>query len=187
MLKTLISETEYLAQEKNATLKSEYLDGEVVAMAGAQEAHNLIVANLIIELGNCLKKHKCRVYPSDFLLHIPQCNKYTYPDIIIACESPIFEKNDFGIDVLANPTVIIEVLSDSTEAYDRGKKFNCYKNLPSFKQYVLVATDEILVETYERAADDKWLLTSETKPEKTIKIGDCEILLEDIYNKMIWQ
>jgi Uma2 family endonuclease len=83
--------------------------------------------------------------------------------------------------------VIIEVLSDSTEAYDRGKKFNCYKTLPSFKQYVLVATDEMLVETYERTEDDKWLLTSETKPEKTIKIGDCEILIAEIYDKMIWQ
>jgi Uma2 family endonuclease len=89
-IKTLISETEYLQKEKNAEFKSEYIDGEVVTMTGAQESHNLIVANLIAELGICLKKHKCRVYPSDFLLYIPQCNKYTYPDIVIVYEDPIF-------------------------------------------------------------------------------------------------
>lgn len=87
---------------------------------------------------------------------------------------------------MTNPTIIIEVLSSSTEAYDRGKKFNCYKTLPSFQQYVLVSSEEFLVETFDKTKEEKWLLSSEILAEKKVKIGDCEILLADIYNKIIW-
>ncbi len=181
---TKISVEDYLAQESVTPYKSEYHAGEIIAMAGARFAHNQIVSNLIVEIGVCLKSKNCRVLPSDILVQLAECDKFVYPDVTIICGEVELGERKFGIDVLLNPTVIIEVLSESTELYDRSEKFRCYKTLSSLQQYVLVDSDKVLVDSYERTPDNFWLLKSEENEEKTIKINDCNILLKDIYRKV---
>jgi Uma2 family endonuclease len=179
-----ISVEEYLAQEAVALYKSEYHAGEIIAMAGARLAHNQMVSNLIGELHYCLKNKNCSVLPSDILVQLLECDKFVYPDITIVCGKVELGERRFGVDVLLNPTVIIEVLSESTELYDRSDKFRCYKTLPSVQQYVLVDSNKISVDSYERTPDNFWLLKSEEDEEKEIRIGDCNILLKDIYRKV---
>jgi Uma2 family endonuclease len=180
-----ISVEEYLANEAQAPHKSEYHEGEVVAMAGAQLAHNLIVSNLIRHLGNCLADKECVVLPSDMLLKVPKCEKYVYPDVMIVCrEIAIDEIKYTGLEVLLNPTVIIEVLSESTAAYDQSEKMRCYFTLPSLQQYVMVHSEKIDINTYTRTPENDWLLHLATQSEDKVKIGDCEIAIQDIYNKV---
>jgi Uma2 family endonuclease len=182
---TKITVEEYLANEAKADFKSEYHDGEVVAMAGAQLAHNQIVANLIIEIGVCLKAKNCQVLASNMLLKLPECNKYVYPDITIVCETiELDEAKQNGLDVLLNPTIIIEVLSESTSAYDQSEKMRCYFTLPSLQQYVLVDSEKIDLTTYTRTPENDWLLHLINQLEDKIKIDDCEIEVKDIYHKV---
>ncbi|SFF28494.1 Uma2 family endonuclease [Thermoflexibacter ruber] len=188
-MKTLthISIDDYLLQESQAEYKSEYHAGEIVAMAGAREPHNAIVSNLIILLGQCLWKGKCRVYPSDLLISLPECEKFVYADVSIVCEKVALGEQRYGIDVLLNPTVVIEVLSESTELYDRVEKFACYKTLKSMQQYVLVDSRKVLIETFTRTAENDWLLKSISDKGKKVKIGECEILVEDIYHHVVFE
>ncbi len=178
-----ISTEEYLTLEKNATFKSEYHAGEIINMAGASQNHNLIVGNIITEMNICLKKKKCNVYPSDFLVHLPLVDKFVYPDVSVVCGEVILGDKKQGIDVLCNPTIVIEVLSDSTELYDRTEKFSAYQTLPSLQQYILVNSKKKQIEIFNRTKENNWLLVTENNPTKKIKIGECEILLEDIYLK----
>ncbi len=127
---------EYLAWERAAPDKHEFLGGEIFAMAGASFAHNKIVGNIVGELRDALRDRPCDVTPSDLRVKIPAVGLYTYPDAVVVCGEPQFE--DDKLDTLLNPTVIVEVLSDSTEAYDRGKKFRYYRTIPSLRDYVLV-------------------------------------------------
>jgi Uma2 family endonuclease len=155
--KRLLSPEEYLEQERRADFKSEYLRGEVFAMAGASYEHTLIKDNLAGEARNQLKGTPCRVLTSDMRVKIAVTGLYTYPDIVIQCDEPQFEDQTF--DTLLNPRAIVEVLSDSTEKYDRGAKFAHYRQVPSLQEYVLVAQDRPLVERYVRQADETWVLT----------------------------
>lgn len=192
----LISPEEYLQEEAQALHKSEYYAGEVVAMAGAQTAHNRIVSNLSGELYICLKRGKCVLFPSAMLLSLPECEKYVYPDIMIVCEEPQIQNTPLhlergrgevgrqGLDILHNPSVIIEVMSESTGAYDRTEKMDCYLKLDSLKQYVLVDSESIAIKTYTRTPENDWLMHTETDETKKITIGDCEIALEDVYHKI---
>src|SRR5262249_28209470 len=152
-----ISPEEYLAQERLADFKSEYLRGEVFAMAGASYPHTLIKDNLAQEAGTQLKSGPCRVLTSDMRVRVNATGLYTYPDVVIVCDEPEFE--DAVFDTLLNPRALVEVLSDSTEKYDRGAKFGHYRQIPSLQEYVLVAQDRPLVERYVRQADNSWLLT----------------------------
>ncbi|SFF28468.1 Uma2 family endonuclease [Thermoflexibacter ruber] len=188
-MKTLthISIEDYLLQESQAEYKSEYHAGEIIAMAGAKFPHNVVVANLIILLGRCLWKGKCQVIPSDLLISLPECEKFVYADVTIVCEKVQLGEQRYGIDVLLNPSVVIEVLSESTELYDRVEKFACYKTLKSMQQYVLVDSRKVLVETFTRTAENDWLLKSISDKGKKIKIGDCEILVEDIYHHVVFE
>lgn len=129
----------YLAFERDSEEKHEYISGEVYSMTGASENHNLIVANTIIALGIQLRKRPCKLYPSDMLLHIAAVNDYYYPDITVVCGEAniIHDKRD----ILLNPTLIIEVLSPSTEQHDRGSKFENYLTLDSLQEYLLIAQD----------------------------------------------
>lgn len=184
---TLISVEEYLANEAKAAFKSEYRAGEVVAMAGARLFHNQICINLIIQLGACVEAKGCSLLANGMLVALPECDRFVYPDIAIVCEEIQLGDKQRSTDVLQNPTIIIEVLSESTERYDRGEKFRCYKTLQSIQQYVLVSSEELLVESFERTPDNFWLLKSEEKEEKSIKIGDCDIFLKDIYRKVSFE
>jgi Uma2 family endonuclease len=156
--KTLLSPEQYLDQERRAEFKSEYYRGEVFAMAGASFEHTLIKDNLAREAGNQLKNGACRVLTSDIRVRVHATGLYTYPDIVVVCDPPQFEDKHF--DTLLNPSIIIQVLSDSTEKYDRGDKFREFRQIPSLKEYVLVSQNCALIERYVRQSNDDWLLTT---------------------------
>jgi Uma2 family endonuclease len=130
-----------------------------------------------------LAQRPCYVFVSDMRVRVSQTGLYTYPDVIVACGQSQFL--DANVDSLLNPTMIVEVLSPSTESYDRGAKFGHYRRLPSLKEYVIVAQDQILVERYFRHGDD-WLLTDFRQLEDTLPLRsiDCELRLSDIYAKV---
>ncbi|HLH19020.1 MAG TPA: Uma2 family endonuclease [Bryobacteraceae bacterium] len=181
--KTFLSEEEYLAIERKAPYKSEYYRGEIFAMAGAGEPHNLLASNLILRLGQQFLGRPCRVYGSDMRVHVPATAWYTYPDISAVCGEPQFRS---GRDNLLNPSFIAEVLSESTERYDRGRKFELYQSIPSLSEYLLVASDHIRVDLYTRQANGKWLLTSASSLDESITIDSicCTLNLADLYDKV---
>ena len=185
---TAITKEEYFEMLHKSDIKLEYHSGEVVVMAGAQPAHNIIIMNMALELGLCLKRSNCTMLSSDQLIKVEGCEKYTFPDLVIVCEEPIYERNPFrGLDALLNPNIIIEVLSDSTEFYDRTEKLECYKTIPSFTEYVLVASKKKKVEVYKKIMEDEWLLHEYRRDNEKVKIADCEILFEDVYNKVSFE
>src|SRR5215475_2147969 len=142
--KTRITPKEYLELERKAEIKSEYLDGEMFAMSGVTLEHSSIVVNLITELNNQFIDRPCQVHGPDLRVKVSPTGLYTYPDLVAFCEKPLFEDEHF--DTLLNPQVIIEVLSNSTEAYDRGKKFAHYRTVESLREYVLVSQTEYRIE-----------------------------------------
>ncbi len=152
----LLTPDQYLVQERQADFKSEYFRGETFAMAGASREHNLIVANIVGEFRNALKERPCEVYPSDMRVKVSPSGLYTYPDAVVVCEKPQFE--DQAVDTLLNPTVLLEVVSESTESYDRGAKSSRYRELVSLKEYVLIAQDRVSIECYVRQPGNRWLL-----------------------------
>lgn len=154
--KPLFTAEAYLAFERAADRKHEYHDGQLFAMAGASRAHAQIVTNLVASLAGLLRGRPCSVYSSDLRVKVSPTGLYTYPDVVIACGEHRFE--DEHEDTLLNPVVIIEVLSPSTEGYDRGKKFAHYRTLDSLAEYLLVAQDEPRIEQYVRQPDGNWLL-----------------------------
>ncbi len=147
---------EYLAMERASLEKHEYCDGEVFAMAGASWEHNLIVGNVVTALSNALRRTPCQVCPSDMRVKVPATGLYTYPDASVVCGRPVFE--DAEADTLLNPQVIVEVLSESTEDYDRGTKLKNYRSIASLVDYVLVAQDEAAVEHHVRQPDGSWIM-----------------------------
>jgi Uma2 family endonuclease len=182
--KTLMTPEEYLVAERKAETRSEYFAGEVFAMVGASKRHNLIAANIIRVLGNQLLARPCNVYPSDMRVKVSATGKYTYPDVVVACEPELFD--DAENDTLLNPVVIIEVLSASTEAYDRGKKFEQYQQITSLTEYILVAQEPYRIEQYVRQSDKEWRYSESHVAEDVIKISviGCEIALRDAYAKV---
>ena len=176
---------EYLAFERSSEEKHEYYAGEIFAMSGASREHNLIVTNTVVSLGGQLSNKPCEVYPSDMRVKINSI-KYTYPDVTVVCGEPRFANGEF--DTLLNPTVIVEVLSDSTENYDRGKKFEHYRTLDSLQEYVLIAQDEIHTEHYIRA-NNKWVLTEAKSIEASVELSsiNCTLSLADVYRKVTFE
>ena len=177
-----ISVEEYLEQEAKNEHKSEYHAGEVVAMAGASINHNVLVRNLFKYLVLCLDEESCEIFINDLLLKIPFFEKYVYPDIAIVCGERALDKHR-GLDVLLNPTIIIEVLSESTAHYDSSEKMECYFTLDSLQEYWLVDSEKISIKSYKRQSNDDWVLHLSKNPNEKIQIGDCEIVIKDIYLK----
>ena len=180
---TLITPEEYLARERKALEKSEYRNGQIHAMPGASRAHNLITVNIPSELHFQLRERTCEVYSNDMRVKVSAAGLYTYPDVVVVCDEPRFEDNQF--DILLNPTVLIEVLSPSTAAYDRGEKFASYQKLDSLCEYVLISQDRVRVEHYLRQ-EDAWNLTefhSLTDVLQLVSI-ECELSLQAIYAKV---
>lgn len=175
---------QYLAQERVAEFKSEYVNGETFAMAGASREHNQISSNIVTSLSLQLQDKPCSVYSSDMKVKIDKANKYTYPDIITVCDPQHFE--DEHTDVLLNPAVIIEILSDSTEAYDRGLKFFHYQRLESLREYLLVSQKSCHMEKYERQANNYWIYSEFHEMDATVDINtlNCTLSLRDIYRKV---
>jgi len=175
---------EYLALERQAEYKSEYFDGEIFSMSGASPNHNQITANVLAEIHAQFKKRPSRVYVNDMRVKVSPTGLYTYPDIVALCDKSRFD--DTQKDTLLNPTVLIEVLSDSTANYDRGIKFKHYRTLDSLKEYLLVAQDEYHIEHYVRQANNQWLLSETSDLQDVIELPsiNCRLALTDIYNKV---
>jgi Uma2 family endonuclease len=146
---------DYLRAERSASQKHEYFGGEIFAMAGCTERHDTITANVTTALGNARRGGPCRPHTSDMRIHIPTTGLYTYSDGLVVCGAQF---TDPTRDTLTNPAVIFEVLSDSTEGHDRGRKFDNYRSIPSLMDYVLVSQHEILVEHFVRQDDGTWNL-----------------------------
>jgi Uma2 family endonuclease len=182
--KRSVTPEQYLAMERKAETKSEYWNGEIYAMAGASRSHSVIVANVIISIGSRLRGRPCTVYPSDMRVMVAPTKLYTYPDVSVVCGQSRFE--DKREDSLLNPSVIVEVLSPSTEAYDRGEKFANYRAMESLTDYLLIAQDHPAIEHYVRQADDKWLLSTYRGLETVVTIESigCQLSLADVYDKV---
>ena len=174
---------EYLALERKATIKSEYLNGQMYAMSGATRVHNLVCGNVFGELRNQLKESACEVYTNDMRVKVSSAGLYTYPDVLVVCDEPRFEDDTF--DTLLNPTALFEILSPSTEAYDRGAKFGYYRQLDSMQEYTLVSQDYIRVEHYLRQRK-QWILTEFSNPEDVVHLTsiNCALSLSEIYTKV---
>ncbi|MGL6097824.1 MAG: Uma2 family endonuclease, partial [Fimbriiglobus sp.] len=179
--KRKLTAAEYLAIEEKAEFKSEFYNGEMFAMAGAGWDHNQAKDNLIVELGVRLRGGPCRTISSDQRVLIESTGFYTYPDIVILCGPPEFATPKR--DTLVNPTAIIEVLSPSTEAYDRGAKFRQYQQIPSLREYVMVAQEEPRIERYVRQADGSWVLTvfEGLEAEFALTTGPARVPMADVY------
>jgi Uma2 family endonuclease len=181
VLKPFLTPQEYLAIERKAEFKSEFYQGEMFAMAGASFEHTRIKDNVARHAGNQLADGPCQILTSDMRVKVDETGLYTYPDIVVICEEPRFEDNVF--DTLLNPRVIVEVLSDSTEEYDRGTKLKHYRKILSVQEVVLIAQDRPLVERYVRQADNGWLLTELMDMTGTFEFSSVpvKIAMTDIY------
>jgi len=183
-LKIYLTEAEYLAFERKQEYKSEYWAGQVFAMAGASERHNLIETNVISALHTQLRGRSCKVYSSDMRVRIDATGLYTYPDVTVMCGKAQF--SDDHRDTLLNPGVIVEILSKSTETYDRGKKFQNYRTVESLREYILIEQDSVHIEHYVRQPNNQWLL-SEAKGLSTgvdLPTIQCTLALSDVYDKV---
>ena len=177
---TYLAPAEYLAWERKANTKHEYRSGHIVAMAGASYQHTLITTNISGELYIQLKGRACTVHTNDMRVRTHPAASYFYPDVLVVCDEPRFEDNAF--DTLLNPIILVEVLSPSTEAYDRGEKFAHAKQLASLQAYILVSQERVHVEHYLRHGT-QWVLTELRSLEDVLTLAsiDCELPLRDIY------
>ena len=176
-----ISIEEYLELEEKSPEKNEYYQGEIFAMAGGSFAHNQVVGNTIVDIGQFLKDKKCRIFPSDLKVHIEANSLFTYPDLSIICGKPEFWNN--RTDTVLNPSVIIEVLSPRTNDYDHGEKFMLYRNIPSLKEYILIASTEVRLEQYIKQTPNEWKFIEYKSAEDQITIPTINFstLLQEFY------
>ncbi len=174
----------YLAIERAAETKSEFFDGEMFAMAGTTKNHARIVMNLSRELSARLKGRACRPFATGLRVKVEANGLYSYPDLVVVCGEQLFE--DDLLDTLLNPTLIVEVLSETTEQYDRVKKFDLYRALPSLQEYVLVSQSEPRVEQFLRQPDSEWNLRITTDPTAFVNLTslECEIPFAEIYERV---
>lgn len=179
-----ISPAEYLEWERKQETRNEYVNGEIFAMTGASRVHNLVCMNLGSALHAQLRGKPCEVYMNDMRVKVQETGAYTYPDIVAACGEPRFE--DDQVDTLLDPVLIAEVLSESTERYDRGAKFAHYRGIDAFQEYLLVAQTEMRVEHYRRREGGSWLFQEYRDPEDRIEVESlgCELRLGDLYERV---
>lgn len=174
---------DYLRMEEAAATKHEYVDGDIVAMAGATREHNQIVSNLIREVGNCLKGKECSVYPSDFRVTTSAGKSYFYPDATVVCGDLQMQPHVF--DTLQNPVVIFEVMSEGTENNDRGYKFFHYQQIASLQEYILIDSTKYAIEVIRRQANDTWKFEKLSAAEKLdLNSIGCSLSFEDVYYRV---
>lgn len=175
---------EYVELELSSEVKYEYWDGQVFAMSGASDAHDQIQGNLYL-LRLKLRGRKCRIFLSDMRLKVPAFPPYRYPDLAALCGEAVFEQF-LGVDILTNPALIIEILSPSTEAFDRGDKFAYYKSINSFSEYLLVAQQRPHVVHYIKQANGDWLQREYDQLTDSVSLVtlDCAITLGEIYEEV---
>jgi Uma2 family endonuclease len=181
---TLVTEGEYLSFERRSEFRHEYLAGEVFDTTGASREHNRIVTNIVFALEGQLRDRPCNVYANDMRVRVRPARHYTYPDVVVTCGEEEFD--DSELDTLLNPLVIVEVLSDSTEAYDRGRKFESYQLVESLTDYLLVSQRARRIEQFTRRGGRDWAYTEAHEPGESIKIqsAGCELRLADVYLKV---
>ena len=177
----VISSEEYLSIERVAKEKHELHEGQVVAMAGASIPHNRVVRNFLVNVGSFLRGKSCEVFPSDLRVYVPTADSFTYPDATIVCGKADTIDNQF--DTVTNPSVIIEVMSKSTEQYDRGTKFFYYMQIPSLKEYILISSSVFYIQKAKRQNDGSWKFseTSYLEDELSIDCIDHKIPIKDLY------
>lgn len=173
---------EYIEFDKNSEERWEYFNGSIISMSGGTLVHNQISANVLTGLRHDALAQGCQVLPADMRIKVPKALPYRYADIVVVCGPPVVEKVQ-GLDVLVNPSLIIEILSESTEAYDRGQKFVSYKSIESFREYLLVAQDKPSITHYVRQADGSWLRTDIEGLDNEIELVtiSCKMSLREIY------
>ncbi len=172
---------EYLAIDRASETKHEFIDGEMLAMSGASLNHGVITGNMVGELRTLLRGKLCRIVPNDLRVHSPATNSYTYPDVVVVCGTP--QLTDAKQDTLLNPTLLIEVLSPSTELYDRGVKFNKYQQISTLQEYVLVSQDQPLIEVFTHQKGNLWLYARYAGLEAEVKLSSVNgsLLASEIY------
>jgi Uma2 family endonuclease len=177
---------QYLEFERNSDERHEYFQGEIYAMSGASREHNKISGNAFASLHTQLRQRPCEIYQNDMRVKVRAVGLYTYPDVVVVCGEPKFEDGEF--DTLLNPTVLIEVLSPSTENYDRGKKFQHYRTLESLQEYLLISQESARIEHYVREGD-QWIFTDATQLEDVVTLPsiDCTLALADVYEKVSFE
>jgi Uma2 family endonuclease len=175
---------EYLKLEEAAEYKSEYLDGQIVPMAGGSTNHNQIALNFSTELNFAFKKQNYRVYMGNVRLWIPERRFYTYPDVMLIAGEPEYYNN--RTDTVTNPQVIVEVLSDSTQGYDREEKFRAYRTIASFQEYLLIDQNSIHIDHFSQTGKKRWELREYDQEDEALALTTvpCEISLLDLYNKV---
>lgn len=181
-IKQIYSLEEYLELEKSTNEKFEFWKGNVWSMSGASSSHNRIVRNLITEVELQLREKNCEVFPSDMRIKVPDYSPYRYPDLTAVCGKAEIE-NLHGLDLLVNPQLIVEVLSKSTEAFDRGDKFSYYKSIPSFTEYILVAQHRPHVSQFVKHGDGFWMNLEFNDLSDTVELKSvpCKLALTSIY------
>ncbi len=183
----IMSVEAYLAFERASEEKHEYLNGEIFLMSGASRNHNRVMGSVYASIYAQLRERPCEAFPSDMRVRI-STGLYTYPDISVVCDPPQFDESEYQ-DTLLNPTLIVEVLSPSTESYDRGRKFQHYRALESLREYVLIAQDSPHIERYLRQPSDEWLLADATGLDARIELSSigCTLALADVYEKVSFE
>ena len=175
---------QYLAIERAAEFRSEFYRGEMFAMVGASRKHNLIASNVGRRISEQFDGRSCEVYQSDMRVKVNKTGLYTYPNVVAVCDRPRFE--DHQVDTLLNPRVVVEVLSPSTELWDRGKKFEHYRAIESLREYVLISQDHVLVERFALNADGQWALLDYRTLDDILILDSisCQIKLSEIYARI---
>ncbi|MEW6349463.1 MAG: Uma2 family endonuclease [Thermodesulfobacteriota bacterium] len=183
LAQTSFTPAEYLALERKADRKSEYVNGQIIPRSGANRRHNQITVNIAGELRDQLRGSPCVAFVNDMRVKIPMTAAYVYPDAAALCEEPLFE--DTHLDTLLYPYVFIEVLSDSTEAFDRGDKFSHYRRIPSLREFVLIDQNKVRVEHFV-TRDTQWILTEKDGLEATVELDSigCSLSVGEIYDKV---
>ncbi len=179
---------EYLELEETSLEKNEFYQGEIFAMAGASIVHNQITRNAMTLIdGHLSKANKCQIFPSDLKIHALTNSLFTYPDLSIICGK--IETLDNKKNIVTNPTVLIEVLSKTTQDYERGAKFKLYRDIESLKEYILISSLETLVEKYDKQADGSWVLHEYKKETDTFKITTIDLLVtvKDLYRNVVFE
>jgi len=177
----ILSEEQYLAFERASVTKHEFISGRVYAMAGASREHNLITGNIAGELRYQLRGKPCETYSNDMRVRIPSTGLYTYPDVVVVCGPPIFL--DDHRDTLINPLLIVEVLSATTEAYDRGEKFKAYRSIESFSEYILIAQTKMAADHFVKQ-DNIWMIQEVEREISLVTIG-CKLAFSEIYDRVM--
>lgn len=180
--KPFYTDREYLEIDRNSEFRNELLDGEIYAMTGASLKHNIISGNIYFKMYSQFKQKECKVFMADLRVNVSK-GLYTYPDILIVCGNIVF--TDDHLDTVKNPKCIIEVLSDSTEKYDRGEKFRNYRKIESLEEYILISQNEILAEKYFRKKEDFWEYSVFDGLEKSLSIDSVglNLSMQEIYSE----